>query len=827
MNTSPLLRARVLSVCLSALTFLFAGCGGGPTEASDASVDGMLDAARDTASCVPTTCEELGQDCGVIFDGCGRSVPCGRCDAPEFCGGGGPGLCGGCQPATCGERRAQCGALDDGCGGELDCGECAAGRVCGGGGEPNVCECVVRTCGEAGAECGNVDNGCGVSLYCGRCHFTRVCIGETGVCCLPSTCGELGVECGEVADGCGGTVDCGETCAAPETCAGAGVPNECGCTPIDCDGRCGTVDDGCGTPIDCGCSDPDRCGGSWAADRCGVNTSLECTPEGWCRVAEGATDGFFAVWGSSATDVWAAGEFGILAHFDGDRWTVLEPIWSGDVFQIGGTSATDVWAVGDEAWHFDGTSWEHRAHPGEEILVSLYAAAPDDVWLLGDFSGMLRWNGAEFSTVPAFTARTVEDLWGFGADDLYTVGGLGEVSHYDGASWSIPYEGRTDLWRLWGSAPDNMWACGYQGYVARRDVTGWVDVPRFGLDTLMLAVWGAGADDVWFSTGDSRIHHHGGGVWTDQGVVLANERAHGLWASSPSDLWAVGWAGGVTHFDGSDWTVHSQGAFDTTSRADIWVGNSRSVWLEAGQEALWRFDGVSQRMADLPLENVRFWDAGPTEAWLVGYNRDESRGEVHRYDGSTWSLFHTTIFAPRAIAGRGPGSDVWVVGSGARAEVLSAGTWRSGSVPAGSVADLYVAPGGEGWGLAIDGRIWERSGDTWTATSSISGGATMRRLWGASASEVWAVGSPGVYRYRAGTWALVDTGATSPLRDVEGTSTGEIWAVGDDDSVLHWDGATWTNATTGFGEDLLAVDLDADGEPFIAGSDGRVIFRRE
>jgi alpha-tubulin suppressor-like RCC1 family protein len=40
-------------------------------------------------------CSAQGFDCGTAGDGCGRLLDCGSCAAPQFCGGGGPNLCGG------------------------------------------------------------------------------------------------------------------------------------------------------------------------------------------------------------------------------------------------------------------------------------------------------------------------------------------------------------------------------------------------------------------------------------------------------------------------------------------------------------------------------------------------------------------------------------------------------------------------------------------------------------------------------------------------------------------------------------------------------------
>ena len=65
--------------------------------------------------------------------GCDRNL---RLDVVTFSGDGGGG---GCVPTTCAELGDNCGMVSDGCGGTLDCGTCSGGQTCGGGGTPNVC----------------------------------------------------------------------------------------------------------------------------------------------------------------------------------------------------------------------------------------------------------------------------------------------------------------------------------------------------------------------------------------------------------------------------------------------------------------------------------------------------------------------------------------------------------------------------------------------------------------------------------------------------------------------------------------------------------------
>ena len=72
----------------------------------------------------------------------------------------------------------------------------------------------------------------------------------------PATMCAGGQNCGTIPDGCGGNVSCGTSCAAPQSCGGGGVANQCGCTsnPLatTCAGKCGTVMDNCNVAQSCG-----------------------------------------------------------------------------------------------------------------------------------------------------------------------------------------------------------------------------------------------------------------------------------------------------------------------------------------------------------------------------------------------------------------------------------------------------------------------------------------------------------------------------------------------------------------------------------------------
>jgi len=155
--------------------------------------DDTGDSAVDASSCLPTTCEARGKDCGSIMDDCGAILECGSCTVPDTCGGGGSAnVCGNglCTPTNCVTAAAACGDLSDGCATVLDCGSCSLPAVCGGGGEANTCGIPAAVdAGVPGPDAGST----------GNCDAT--CMAQSGaVCCEDCGCGGATVRCTPVCE---------------------------------------------------------------------------------------------------------------------------------------------------------------------------------------------------------------------------------------------------------------------------------------------------------------------------------------------------------------------------------------------------------------------------------------------------------------------------------------------------------------------------------------------------------------------------------------------------------------------------------------------------
>ncbi len=166
---------------------------------------------------------------------------------------------------------------------------------------------------------------------------------------------------------------------------------------------------------------------------------------------------FNALTAVTPDDVWLvgqqhtdAGSVPIAEHWDGAHWTLVDPPGgnkSSALFGVSATGPDDIWAVGDQVMagsdtlaapmveHFDGSTWQVVNLPdiGNSLLSGVYAAAPDDVWAIGQFAfGLnqvfLHWDGKSWSPVAVPGTKKYNAAYiynaidGSGPGDVWAVG---------------------------------------------------------------------------------------------------------------------------------------------------------------------------------------------------------------------------------------------------------------------------------------------------------------------------------------------------------------------------------------------------------------------
>lgn len=168
-----------------------------------------------------------------------------------------------------------------------------------------------------------------------------------------------------------------------------------------------------------------------AADDSGVARAFVSSSSGIRNVSGLTAAAYSDVAVRSAGDVWFSGGLttthdgvraqpageGILVHFDGQGFARYRGP-EGALLSVAAVGPAEAWAVGYDGGivHVKGgvASAFHLERAGEPLRVALRAVAatgPDDVWISGDGSTLLRWDGKDFTRM---------DLPGVGVDAALT-----------------------------------------------------------------------------------------------------------------------------------------------------------------------------------------------------------------------------------------------------------------------------------------------------------------------------------------------------------------------------------------------------------------------
>jgi hypothetical protein len=264
------------------------------------------------------------------------------------------------------------------------------------------------------------------------------------------------------------------------------------------------------------------------------------------------------------------------------------------VFPVAGN---DVWAVGVSAgsgpargvaFHWDGRSWSESQLPvGTQALYGVWAAEPDDVWVVGLAGTVLRLTGGVWQPVVTGTTVNFSGVWGASAADVWIVGYGRTALHWDGIRVAPGGQGISgDLTAVAGLGTGDVWTVGPQGAVYRGSIRGFDRQLHDLTDGLLYAVWPVGPADVWVVGQNAALHFDGNG-WTSANIS-AQTTALGVWGAAANDVWAVGRASGgggfISHFNGLAWTPvlpnppTSLQAIRGRSARDIWaVGEAGTI----------------------------------------------------------------------------------------------------------------------------------------------------------------------------------------------------------------------------------------------------------
>jgi hypothetical protein len=285
----------------------------------------------------------------------------------------------------------------------------------------------------------------------------------------------------------------------------------------------------------------------------------------------------FGLWARGEQSL-AVGEYGLLVSFQGRERRVLGEGSLDNYLDVAGSSARDVWVAGDRLLQKRSESWKEVLRDSPRAVYSLQVPSDGHVLVAGT-GGMARsYSGAAWASLDVRADALLRGLSSNGRG-AWMVGSRGQAFGLLNERLWAPLTTPTDhdLLAVWSSASGTAWAVGEGGVILRHDGIGWAAIPsgpQGGLTVDLRGVWGSADNDIWsVGTGGSALHWDGH-VWT-RATPDAAFALNDVWGRSADDAWAVGSSGTILHYDGKSWQTEVSGSEHTLNA--IW-GSGDRVW---------------------------------------------------------------------------------------------------------------------------------------------------------------------------------------------------------------------------------------------------------
>jgi hypothetical protein len=222
------------------------------------------------------------------------------------------------------------------------------------------------------------------------------------------------------------------------------------------------------------------------------------------------------------------------------------------------------------------------------------------------------------------------------------------------------------------------------------------------------------------------------------------------------------------------------------------------------------------------------WVAAPDDAWAVG------EYAIMHWDGSDWSvhMMDKSLYL-RSIFGFSE-DNIWASGSNDLLLHWDGSAWQKvplettgylGTIWGISPDDIWMATNIKGMLYHFDGTIWELFD---TGTEQL-----FSKFWGAAADDIWAIGDQGsLLHWNGESWSVEDK-TFYYLDDIHGVSETDIRVIGCYDFyyppfykfgvVLRWDGTEWEIEDGWLNPDMSCI-WGAAPDDFWIGGNGMAMY---
>ncbi|MFT3693607.1 MAG: hypothetical protein QM831_10740 [Kofleriaceae bacterium] len=522
-------------------------------------------------------------------------------------------------------------------------------------------------------------------------------------------------------------------------------------------------------------------------------------------------------------------------------WNFVALSGAGNVAGFGETSDGTVWLATDNGMYSrnnDGTWHELGFVTDIPLQATGLSAVGDHVFVVGvdprNGDGYVQmFDGAAWSSTKVAPGVFMHAIWARAANDVYAVGGLDTIVHYDGTSWTaVPHtaDANREINAVWGDG-SYVVAAGGSALAANKifvyeltptsATTQVLYDPNGGtVQGIIFSIGGIDPEHVWFGLDDGAVISRGADHFYTYTTPISNAgfRVTSIAARSPTEVYFAGdthtgtVAANLYRFDGHTWSNEAMPFYDGLTA--VFAGTHGMV-AGATTQSIVESNGTgwaSNAPVVASIEATSLWSDGlgyiaastvGSSECIVEELHDGAWGAVPLTDASCTAIC-TKKPALEAIAGTSE-SDVYAVGPAGRIAHRSALGWKCTAVPADSTLlpptfhDLWIAGPAEAWIVGADsvdatGRLFHVTTLSYTDQSAALPFTTpLRGIGGTSATDLFVVGKQGAIGHFDGTaWTQMTSPTTETLNDVYAAAPDDVFAVGTHGTVLHFDGNAWT-----------------------------------
>jgi hypothetical protein len=232
---------------------------------------------------------------------------------------------------------------------------------------------------------------------------------------------------------------------------------------------------------------------------------------------------------------------------------------------------------------------------------------------------------------------------------------------------------------------------------------------------------------------------------------------------------------------------------------------------------------------------MNIWGTGPEDVYTVG-GQPES-GVAYHFDGVSWSELDVPE-GEMLYWVYGVDNEVFIVGSGGRAlhrvgdgpfETMETGTDQPMWGVWGASADQIYAVGGDALNPDTPPLMMFWDGASWSEIEIPEldrNTSALFKVWGTSVDNVYVVGGSGVIIHYDGTsWSQESSGTTEDLVSLWGTGPDEILVAGGRSNgvIVRWDGESWDAQVLSGVPGLNGMWVDDSGRASVVGLRGTVV----